>query len=519
MRTVIILALTSLLLCTCTTDKIESWTLVPYPKDVTVHRGTFSFSKGVSISYNNSKLNPVVEQFKNKLSDLDISTDNKSDNIIHIEFSDSYSTNQEAYKLDINDEKIKITASNPKGLFYGFMTLWQNLLFSKSMEVPCGLIEDEPRFGYRGYMLDESRHFFGKEKVMQLLDLMSIFKLNTFHWHLTDAPGWRIEIKAFPKLGTIGGKGNQTDADGKVQFYTQKEIKEIVAYAAEREITIIPEIDMPGHATAANRAYPEFSGGGSEKRPDFTFNPGKEETYKYLTTILREVSNLFPSPYIHFGGDEVHFGNQEWGNDKSIKALMKREKLSDLKEVEHYFSNRMADSIRSLGKITGGWDEVVQSGLESDNTLVFWWRHDKPEQLNASLEGGYNTVLCPRRPLYFDFVQHETHTNGRRWKGFCPIDDVYLYPDNKHLFTEQESAFIKGIQACLWTEKFKTQEWIDFMSFPRIIAFSESAWTMKENKNYSRFEKSLPCIFNYLDKLDIYYFNNLNDTDRVEPPL
>jgi len=320
-------------------------------------------------------------------------------------------------------------------------------------------------------------------------------------------------------LGPVGGQGDIRDQDAAVKYYTQDEIREIVSYASVRNITIIPEIDMPGHATAANRAYPEFSGGGSKKRPDFTFNPGKEETYEFLTGILREVSELFPAPYIHFGGDEVHFGNQEWGNKESVKDLMKNENLSDLKEVENYFSHRMADSISSLGKITAAWDEVVNAGLENERTLVFWWRHDKPEQLKASLEGGYKTVLCPRRPLYFDFVQHQSHQNGRRWDGFCPIEDVYSYPDNNHDFTEIESEFIKGIQACLWTEKLKTSQWIDFMSFPRMIALSEAAWTMKENKNYSRFESSLPKIFNYLDDLDIYYFNPLNDTARVEPPI
>jgi len=518
MKYFIILSL-FLIISSCQTEESKSWTLIPHPNSVSISPGTFPFDQGITISSSYSSLNHTISFFKKKLNDLEIDVNNNSDRIIELILVRSSEIKSESYEMHVSKERIKLTASDLKGIFYGLMTIWQQLRFSNSKTIPCGYIKDEPRFEYRGFMLDESRHFFGKEKVIQLIDLMATFKLNTFHWHLTDAPGWRIEIKAFPKLGTIGGKGNQSDSDAPVQFYTQEEIKEIVAYAAERCINIIPEIDMPGHATAANKAYPEFSGGGSEKRPDFTFNPGKEETYKYLTTILREVSELFPSPYIHFGGDEVHFGNHEWGNDASIKALMKRKKLSDLKEVEHYFSNRMADSIRALGKITGGWDEVVQAGLKTDNTLVYWWRHDKVEQLNASLEGGYNTVLCPRRPLYFDFVQHETHTNGRRWDGFCPIGDVYLYPDNNHLFSARDSVFIKGIQACLWTEKFKTPEWIDFMSFPRMMAFSEAAWTMKENKNYSRFEKALPYIFSYLDKMNIYYFNSLNDTLRVEPPL
>jgi hexosaminidase len=402
-------------------------------------------------------------------------------------------------------------------MFYGLMTIWQQLSFSNRMEIPCGWVKDAPRYEYRGFMLDESRHFFGKEKVEQLLDVMSILKLNTFHWHLTDAPGWRLEIKAFPKLTTVGGRGNKSEPDAPAEFYSQEEIAEVVAYAADRFIAIIPEIDMPGHATAANRAYPEFSGGGSEKRPDFTFNPGKEETYEYLGKILGEVSVLFPSPYVHFGGDEVHFGNQQWANDESVRALMKREKLSDLREVEQYFSRRMADTIKALGKITAGWDEVVSCGLSNESTLVYWWRHDKPEQLATSLKGGYNTILCPRRPLYFDFVQHDTHVKGRRWDGFNPIQDVYQYPDSTHTFSVNESSLVKGIQACLWTETVTTTDRVDFLSFPRILALSESAWTNCENKEYSRFEDILPNIFCYLDKLDIYYFNSLNETLRSEP--
>jgi hexosaminidase len=519
MRALATVVLLVIFLCTCFERKKLTWTLVPYPNDITIQPGAFSFHRGVSISYNDRRLEPSVGHFKENFEKLGINATDKSINRINLEIADSQSTSDEGYELIIGSEEIKVIASHPKGVFYGLMTIWQQLSFSDRMEIPKGRVKDAPRYEYRGFMLDESRHLFGKEKVKQLLDVMSFFKLNTFHWHLTDAPGWRIEIKAFPKLATVGGKGNISNPDAPAQFYSQEEIADIVAYAADRYITIVPEIDMPGHATAANRAYPEFSGGGGEKRPDFTFNPGKEETYEYLTTILGEVSELFPSPYIHFGGDEVHFGNEQWGSDESIKALMKREQLSELKEVEQYFSRRMAGTIQALGKITGGWGEVVDVGLSNENTLVYWWRHDKPEALATSLKERYETVLCPRRPLYFDFVQHDTHTNGRRWDGFNPIQDVYDYPDSTHNFSIDESSFIKGIQACLWTETVTTAEWIDFLCFPRMLALSESAWTTSENKDYTRFEQLLPDIFSYLDRLDIYYFNNLDDAQRSEPSI
>jgi len=347
---------------------------------------------------------------------------------------------------------------------------------------------------------------------------MAIFKLNTFHWHLTDESGWRVEINAFPRLSTIGGKGNSDNRDAPAKFYTQEEIKEIVVYAANRHITIIPEIDMPGHASAANRAYPEFSGGGSQRRPDWTFDVGKESTYRYLKTILEEVAELFSSKYIHLGGDEVHFGNEKWSTNDSIQSLMKREGLKTLVEVEHYFTRTMANTLLELDRELAGWDEIIESGVSNENTLVYWWRHDKEEQLKNSLTKGFNTILCPRIPLYLDFVQHETHSNGRRWGGaFGVVEDVYQYPDSTHNFSNEEMDLIKGIQANLWTAKFDTEKWVDFMIFPRLLALSESAWTMKNNKDFSRFNRNLPSLFEFLEEQKIYYFNSLMPQLNSEP--
>ncbi len=250
-------------------------------------------------------------------------------------------------------------------------------------------------------MLDESRHFFGEEKVKQLLDIMAFHKLNIFHWHLTDVPGWRIEIRKYPKLTAIGGTGNHNDPQAPAKYYTQEQIREIVKYAGERYIQIVPEIDMPGHAGASNRAYPEFSGGGSKAYPEFTFNPGKEETYSYLTDILKEVTELFPSPYIHLGGDEVNFGNQQWNTNKQVKALMKKNNLPDLKAVEQYFIRRMADTIKSLNKTAIGWDEIIDSKINPEDVIVMWWRHDKPGQLKSALENNYKVVLCPENSSLF----------------------------------------------------------------------------------------------------------------------
>jgi len=500
-----------------TTPEEENWKVVPCPNNISIKAGSFTFGDGVAINYSDKSLKNIVKLFEQKLNKEGISTGSKTGNKIELKLDNSIE-DPEGYVLKITTGKIKLTAGTPQGIFYGSMTILQNIKHANTKTVPCGSVNDAPRFKYRGFMLDESRHFFGKEKVKQILDMMSELKLNTFHWHLTDEPAWRIEIKAYPELTTVGGRGNYTDPDAPAKYYTQDEIKEIVTYAADRFITIIPEIDMPGHATAANRAYPEFSGGGSKKHPDFTFNPGKEGTYEYLTTILREVAGLFPAPYIHLGGDEVHYGNEMWNTDQFVQELMKKENLKTLTDVEHYFIRRMTDSIASLGKKTAGWDEITESGVPKDELLVYWWRHDKPDWLNKALANKYQIVLCPRIPLYFDFVQDASHKNGRKWAGnFCTTEDVYNYPDSKHSFNAKEKDLIKGIQANLWTERFETDKQLDFMTYPRILALAESAWTDKNDKNFKRFEQLLPSWFDYFKQKNIYYFNVLDPASTPEP--
>ena len=416
------------------------------------------------------------------------------------------------YSIEVGRKKATISASDPEGAFHGLESLRQMILFSErkgnKILIPCCKIEDFPEYKWRGLMLDEARHFFGVEKVKQLLDMMALHKLNIFHWHLTDASGWRIEIKKYPLLTTVGGKGAHKNPDGPVKFYTAEQIKEIVAYAGERFITIVPEIDMPGHAAAANRAYPEFSGGGSEAYPEFTFHPAKEGTYAYLTDILREISELFPASDIHLGGDEVHFGNQQWATDRQVQSLMKKMNLSDLKAVEKYFINRMSDSVKSLQRKMLGWDEIVDSEVGPDNAMVMWWRHDKPEQLKKALENKYNVILCPRIPLYFDFVQHESHKWGRRWRGaFADIEKVYTFPPDTLPGFKEFNDQILGIQANVWTETIVDDRRLDFMIYPRISALSEAAWTKAGNKNYEDFLERLKAMLSFFKDRDIYYFN------------
>ncbi|WP_341834625.1 beta-N-acetylhexosaminidase [Chitinophaga pollutisoli] len=403
----------------------------------------------------------------------------------------------DAYSLDMNNRQVRIEAGGEEGLVHGVMTFIQLAGLSATAHhqatIPCWKIQDQPAMKWRGFMLDESRHFFGKQTVKMLIDQMALYKLNRFHWHLTDAPGWRIEIKQYPRLSLVGGIGNTTDSLAPAAYYTQDEISEIVAYAAERAITVIPEIDMPGHATAANRAYPQFSGGGTEKYPEFTFNPGIEGTYQYLTNILREVNVLFPSRMIHVGGDEVSFGSASWNTDPHVQSLMKRERLKTLVDVEHYFIRRMADSLQAINSKVLAWDEVSAANLPTKETIVFWWRQERPEQLQIALDKGYDVVMCPRLPLYLDFVQDSSHTSGRRWgKEFNPLRRVYEFKlDDYPAISDKNRKQIIGIQANQWTEVIKSEGRLQFMTFPRLLAMAEAAWTAPEKKDFAGFEKRL----------------------------
>ncbi|GEO03470.1 beta-hexosaminidase [Adhaeribacter aerolatus] len=444
-------------------------------------------------------------------------------NTISLELKKAKNARPEAYYLAINASGTQISAAAPHGVFNGVNSLLQLIrqapVQAKNITLSGWEITDAPALAWRGVMLDESRFFFGKETVKEILDWMAFYKLNRFHWHLTDTPGWRLEIKSYPRLALVGGVGNHGNPDVPAQYYTQEDIKEIVSYAAERFIEVIPEIDMPGHAAAANRAYPEFSGGGSERYPEFTFNPGKEETYGYLTRILKEVDVLFPAKKIHLGGDEVHFGNKQWQTNQAVQQLMQAQKLPDLKAVEFYFIQRMTDSLSKLNSKILAWDEVVSAALPVKNTIIFWWRHDQPQQLKLALEKGYQTVLCPRIPFYLDFVQDSSHFSGRRWKGdYSSLEKLYNFSTAAFpgIITEKNKNLVAGIQAALWTETISSKKRLEFMLFPRISALAEAAWTPPGSRNFGTFKTRLTKHLELYRQQDIYFYNPLQPASRPE---
>ena len=505
---------------------------IPYPKTIVAQEGV-CLIKSSKVFYNTEDLSSEAKYLMGALKKAGLSSameqgapqikEKQSTTPIFLKINKSLTT-PESYCLTITSQGIAIEGSDKAGIFYGTVTLLHQIIEAKNANkdsVECTKITDEPRYHWRGFMLDEARHFFGKDKVKQLLDLMSYYKLNKFHWHLTDEQAWRIEIKKHPLLTSVGGKGSWSNPNETVaQFYTQEDIKEIVRYAADRHIEIIPEIDMPGHATAANRAYPKLSGGGTKEHPEFTFNPGKEEVYQFLTDVLKEITTLFPSQYIHLGGDEVSFGIKAWETDPDVQALMKKEKMTKVRDAEAYFMRRMAGVVKKLNKTLLGWDELVDLKMGKENAVIMWWRHDRVNQLKKSLSDGYRTIMCPRRPLYFDFTQHSSHKWGRVWNGFCPLDDVYNFPDKgmeSWNLPEDQLNLLLGIQANLWTERVHHAKRLEFMIFPRLCALAEAAWSAPEVKNYDHFTKRMENAYTLFDSLNIYYFDNRNPEKTPEP--
>ncbi|SEW43002.1 beta-N-acetylhexosaminidase [Chitinophaga arvensicola] len=491
--------------------------VIPLPVKADKKNGSFKLSNSTVITSADSSLGTYLQEELFRRFGISAVTKQKKGSAEIVFKKASGLTNPDAYTLSISNNKVVISAGAREGFFNGIQSLLQLAevapLSGKSIQLPGWEISDAPQYAWRGVMLDESRNFFGKQKVKSILDWMAFYKLNRFHWHLTDVPGWRIEIKKYPLLTTVGGIGNIVDPKAPAAYYTQEDIREIVAYAQERCIVIIPEIDMPGHAAAANRAYPAFDGGGTDRYPQFTFNPGREGTYQYLADILTETDELFPSQLIHLGGDEVTFGNAAWDSDTGVIRLKQAMGLKDRKQVEDYFIQRMADTVLKRHNNVMAWDEIATAHLPADSTIVCWWRHDKPEALALSLQKGYSVVLCPRLPFYFDFVQDSSHKIGRRWKDgeFNTLQAVYDFSAGNIPVTKGHESLILGVQGCIWTETVHNDKRLDFLLFPRIAALAESAWTTSSRKAFNGFLGRLKA------QQPLYAKDHLNYFDVFQP--
>jgi hexosaminidase len=391
-------------------------------------------------------------------------------------------TNPEGYHLRANGNEVLIEASDPRGLFYGAQTLRQ-LVSTKgaSRSVPNVDINDSPRFRWRGLLIDEGRHFFGKATLSKIIDQMAAYKLNVLKLHLTDYEGWRLEIPAFPRLTQVGSL-----VDGKPQYFTTADISEIVRYAAERHIMVVPEIEMPGHAGAAARSYPEyFNPEGS------AFDPANPKTYDFIRGILAEVARVFPAPYIDFAGDEV--GDEMWDKMADVERLKAERGLKTNKDVQAYFGRKIVAIIERLGKQPMAWDEQVEAQAPQ-SVVIQWWRSDRPDVLKTAAEEGHELVISPADELYFDYHQGEGEP-GAPWEGNKggpqSIAKMLAWEPVPQGFTPEEISQVLGIEACLWTEFITTERYLEFMTFPRLLALAEIAWRPKGPRDETEFDTRL----------------------------
>lgn len=410
---------------------------------------------------------------------------------------------EEGYRMTITPGKI-IIAGNGAGLFYGVQTFIQLLPLQKSdvAKIPSATIEDYPRFAYRGFMLDVARHFFPVDFIKKVLDLMAANKLNRFHWHLTDSEGWRIQINKYPKLTSVGaytiypltggsptGAGGYRDGLDSVSrggYYTQDQIREIIKYAADRYITIIPEIEMPGHSRAALRAYPELMCH-SIAEPANEYNNNTycptEATFQFLDNVLSEVIDLFPGKYIHIGGDEVNKG--PWKGSEFCQQLIKKLNLKNEDGLQSYFMRRIEQFVNSKGKSIIGWDEILEGGL-APNATVMSWRGEQGGIDAAKLK--HYVIMTPGiNGLYFDNAQSLSPEEPVNIGGYAPLQKTYSYNPVPASLNNDEKKYILGVQANLWTEFISTPAKVEYMMFPRLFGLAEVAWSPLTKKNYQDF--------------------------------
>lgn len=451
--------------------------------------------------------------------------------------------NDEAYKLKITKGAIHIEAKTAKGIFYAFQSLRQ--LMPSSIEspqqvqnvawqVPCAVIEDAPAFGYRGMMLDVARHFKSKEFVKRYIDLMAFHKLNTLHWHLTDDQGWRIEIKKYPKLTTVGGFRNQTlighggkrpfkwNIERYGGFYTQEDIKEVLEYANKRFVEVIPEIEMPGHSVAALTAYPQFScsGGPFEVEGRWgVFNDifcSKEPTFTFLQEILDEVVALFPSQYIHIGGDEAP--KVRWKRCAACQERIAQNNLPDEAHLQSYFINRIEKYLNGKGKKIIGWDEILEGDISKTATIMSW-RGEKGGIQAA--KNGHDVLMTPNSHCYFDKYHHDPKAEPLAIGGLLSVEKVYSYHPIPKELTAEQAERVKGVQANMWSEYMPSDSHTESMAYPRAAALAEVAWTLQENKDFTSFASRLQNILSHYDVMGVNYFkpvfpatNNMAETKK-----
>ncbi|MBK0378956.1 family 20 glycosylhydrolase [Mucilaginibacter segetis] len=517
----------SVLICSTLVVKAQddpNMGIIPAPVSVKKMPGEFVLSQQTIIQADTPS-NKAVVFFSDYLRDnmaynkqVGIRNANAGSTVIYLTSTGTENLPAEGYRLTITPKQVTV-AGKGAGLFYGIQTLIQLMPAERAAtaKLPCVQIEDYPRFGYRGLMLDVCRHFFSVEFVKKYIDLMAAYKLNNFHWHLTDDQGWRIEIKKYPKLTQIASQRAQTvignyhdrtpqqyDNTPYGGYYTQDQIRDVVKYAAARYINVVPEIEMPGHSQAALAAYPELS---CDPSLDYkvaetwgVFNNiycPSEKTFAFLQEVLTEVMDLFPSKYIHIGGDEAP--KTVWKNSKFCQNLIKKLKLKDEHGLQSYFIQRMEKFVNSKGRSIIGWDEILEGGL-APNATVMSWRGEQGG-IDAARQN-HDVIMTPGSGgLYIDHSQGRLDEEPLSIGGNEPVSKIYSYNPTPAALTTEQQKHILGVQANLWTEYIPTENKVEYMILPRMLALSEVAWTPLANKDFKNFnETRLPEHFAWLDK-------------------
>lgn len=506
--------------CTDSVDNADVVSgIVPAPQSVEVGEGTFRV-KGAPfnlMAVSDTRTREMLASFASELSTASGRKSGVTDSEEGFIFVTDEEVSPEGYELTVSDRNVTVSAPDYNGFFYAVQTIKQMLPVSvyghkcspfDAWRLPCCTIKDSPRFGYRGILIDEARHFFGKNEMFRVLDIMSVYKLNRLHWHITDDQGWRVEIKKYPRLTEVGAwrEGTQIGKDRESNdsiryggFYTQDEIREIVSHAEKLGITIVPEIDLPGHMVAALTAYPELgcSGGPYSVRikwgiADEALCPGKETTFKFLEDVVGEVADLFPSEYFNIGGDECRKG--EWEKCPECQALIKKLGLkSDAdatkeQRLQNYVTSRMQDFLATKGKRIIGWDEILEGELAEGATVMSW--RGSAGGIKAA-QMGYDVIMSPNDYCYLDYAQSPDLEN----EPLCITNDPERAVTIEKLYSldpfrdipEEARYHILGVQANLWTEYITTPEYLEYMLLPRMLALSEVQWCSPDIRDFERF--------------------------------
>ena len=537
LQIIVAVVLTVFYSCTETQQKVVTENdiqIIPKPAALELHEGFFEFSSATKVLVSNQELKEIANTLAHKFetaAGFTLQTVNTAPRRNFIQFITNDTLQKEAYELEVSQENITITAKDNAGFLYGLETIRQLLPVAIESDtivadidwvIPALVIKDQPRFPYRGLMLDLSRHFFDKAYIKETIDRLVMLKMNVLHLHLVDDQGWRIEIKKYPKLTEVGAwrvdqeekswnarATNSPDEKGTYGgFLTQEELKEIVAYAQVRNIEVIPEIEMPAHVSSAIAAYPELScfgkpigvpSGGVWPITDI-YCAGKESTFEFLEDVLEEVMTIFPSQYIHIGGDEATKTN--WKICPYCQKRIKEEGLKDVEELQSYFVKRMEKFITSKGKKLIGWDEILEGGLAPEATVMSWRGTQGGQE--AAVQG-HDVIMTPDSYCYFNFYQGPQNEEPLAFNAYIPLTKVYEFDPIVDSMSEEQAKHVLGGQANLWAEYLLSDDDSEYMIFPRLTALSETLWSTKRARNWEDFSKRLEFQMQRYDYLGITY--------------